>query len=84
MSIHFVDNHYVTMEKGPLSDIRIRSRKATLSDCSRFLRPGIDICVLSAPQQSNDSDAVVMDPVSFLCPLNFIHITPLIRGNRVP
>ena len=52
------------MEKGPLSDIRISSRKATLSDCSRFLRPGIDICVLSAPQQSTDSDAIVIDPVS--------------------
>ncbi|QCE01379.1 SNF2 domain-containing protein CLASSY 2-like [Vigna unguiculata] len=63
MYIHFVDNHYMPMEKGPLSDIRIRSRKATLSDCSRFLRPGIDICVLSTPQRSNDSDATVVDPV---------------------
>ena len=54
MSMHFADNHHVVMEKGPLSDIRIRSRKATLPDCSRFLRPGIDVCVLSAPQQSDD------------------------------
>ena len=66
------------MEKGPLSDIRIRSRKATLSDCSRFLRPGIDICVLSTPQRSNDSDATVVDPVSVHCPLNFMHFTSLI------
>ncbi|RDX67244.1 SNF2 domain-containing protein CLASSY 2, partial [Mucuna pruriens] len=63
MSMHFVDNYHMAMEKGPLSDIRIRSRKATLSDCSRFLRPGIDVCVLSAPQQSDDSDAICIDPV---------------------
>ncbi|KAG4962198.1 hypothetical protein AAZX31_14G054100 [Glycine max] len=63
MSMHFVDNHHMVMEKGPLSDIRIRSRNATLSDCSRFLRPGIDVCVLSAPQQSDDADAINIDPV---------------------
>lgn len=74
--MHFVDKHYMTMEKGPLSDIRIRSREATLSDCSRFLRPGIDICVLSPPQQSKDSEEI--DPVSLPCPLNFIHFTSLI------
>nr|KYP73095.1 DNA repair and recombination protein RAD54 [Cajanus cajan]KYP73146.1 DNA repair and recombination protein RAD54 [Cajanus cajan] len=63
LSMHFVDNYHMAMEKGPVSDIRIRSRKATLSDCSRFLRPGIDVCVLSAPQQSDDSDAINVDPV---------------------
>ncbi|KAL2317089.1 hypothetical protein Fmac_030965 [Flemingia macrophylla] len=63
LSMHFVDNYHMTMEKGPASDIRIRSRKATSSDCSRFLRPGIDVCVLSAPQKSDDSDAININPV---------------------
>lgn len=74
MSMHFADNHHVVMEKGPLSDIRIRSRNATLSDCSRFLRPGIDVCVLSAPQQSDDADAINIDPVSVPLTLNFIRL----------
>nr|KYP44957.1 DNA repair and recombination protein RAD54 [Cajanus cajan] len=56
MTLHFADNHHMTTEKGLFSDLRIRSRKATLSDCYNFLRPGIDICVLSASQCSDNSD----------------------------
>jgi DNA repair and recombination protein RAD54 and RAD54-like protein len=64
MSIHFTDNHHMVMDKGALSDIRIRSRKATVSDCSCFLRPGIDICVLSPPQRAGDSVGLNLEPVS--------------------
>ncbi|CAJ1858568.1 unnamed protein product [Sphenostylis stenocarpa] len=53
-SLLSIDNHY--MEKDLFSDIRIRSRKATLSDCINFLRPGIDICVLSS-SKSGDSNS---------------------------
>ncbi|XP_028804695.1 SNF2 domain-containing protein CLASSY 2-like [Neltuma alba] len=56
MVLHFKDNNHVVREKAPISDIRIRSRKATVSDCSCFLRPGIDICVLSSFQHANGSD----------------------------
>lgn len=64
MGVKFVDNQYVIQEKGPLSDIRIKSRQATLSDCTCFLRPSVDICVLLDPQQEESSDKVVQDPLS--------------------
>lgn len=56
-SLQSIDNHHRTIEEGPFSELRIRSRKATLSDCSEFLRGGIDICVLSASQQSGDTNS---------------------------
>ncbi|XP_061375050.1 SNF2 domain-containing protein CLASSY 1-like [Gastrolobium bilobum] len=62
LTIHFMDNHHMTIEKG-FADIRIRSRKASSSDCSCFLRPGIDICVLSPSQCSDDSDDFIDNPV---------------------
>ncbi|KAL8238113.1 hypothetical protein R6Q59_019194 [Mikania micrantha] len=34
----------------PMSDYRIRSRKANLADCTCFIRPGIDVCVHSIYQ----------------------------------
>ncbi|CAI8586349.1 unnamed protein product [Vicia faba] len=71
ITIHFADNHRITMDKGTLSavdkgtlsDIRISSRKAIVSDCSRFLRPGIDICVLTPRKQANDSAGLNPEPV---------------------
>lgn len=66
MGMKFADNQYVIHEKGPLSDLRIRSRQATLSDCTYFLRQGVDICVLSLPQQTEGSDEVVKDSVSHI------------------
>lgn len=73
--LHFKDNNYVVREKGPISDLRIRSRKATVSDCSCFLRPGIDICVLSSSQHANGSDQNSPNPVSgHLCCLFFISL----------
>ncbi|KAK7276429.1 hypothetical protein RIF29_17568 [Crotalaria pallida] len=63
LSMHFKNNRHVAMEKGPFSDIRVKSRKAILSDCSSFLRPGIDISVLLAPQQTDNSDEINPKPV---------------------
>ncbi|RZC91844.1 hypothetical protein C5167_021557 [Papaver somniferum] len=34
-------------EKIPVGNLRMRSRRATVSDCMCFLRPGVDICILS-------------------------------------
>ncbi|XP_025667480.1 SNF2 domain-containing protein CLASSY 1 isoform X1 [Arachis hypogaea] len=56
MSIHFIDKRHISMEKGPSADVRIRSRIATTADCSCILRRGIDVCVLSSPQGTGDSD----------------------------
>lgn len=71
MTIHFTDNHHMAMDKGTLSDIRISSRKAIVSDCSRFLRPGIDICVLTPPKQAKDSAGLNPEPVSVPFNLKF-------------
>lgn len=48
---------YVFKENVPITNLRIRSRKATLSDCTCFLRPGLDVCVLSTCQEN-------LEPVS--------------------
>lgn len=47
MTMHLIDDQYL-IEKQPFSDFRVKSRQATLSDCTCFLRPGIDVCILSA------------------------------------
>lgn len=52
LTMHFVDNQYVIQDKSPFSNLRIRSRQATLFDCTCFLRPGVDICVLSASEHT--------------------------------
>ncbi|XP_054797878.1 SNF2 domain-containing protein CLASSY 2-like isoform X2 [Prosopis cineraria] len=61
-TLHFINSQNRVLKKGPDSDIRIRSRKATLSDCSCFLRPGIDVCVLSASQQDDNSGKICLEP----------------------
>ncbi|KAF1889744.1 hypothetical protein Lal_00025072 [Lupinus albus] len=61
--MHLKNKYPVAMEKGPFSDIRVKSRKAVLSDCSSFLRPGMDISVLSPPKQTNNSDEINLKPV---------------------
>jgi hypothetical protein len=66
MVMHFMDNQYIIEEKSPFSNLRIRSRQATLSDCTCYLRPGIDICVLSASQHAKISDEENPEPVSHL------------------
>ena len=66
-TLHFVDDQTRVLKKGTAPDIRIRSRKATLSDCSRVLRPGIDVCVLvSSSQKSNNPGKMCPEPVSDL------------------
>ena len=65
ISSHVVDNGEVIEENIPMSNLRIRSRKATLTDCTCFLRPGVDICVLSTSQHTeNSDDEDNLDPVS--------------------
>lgn len=64
VSVKFMDNQYVIQEKGPISDLRIKSRQATLSDCTCFLRPSVDICVLLNPKLEESSDEAMQDPVS--------------------
>ncbi|KAG8380895.1 hypothetical protein BUALT_Bualt06G0064300 [Buddleja alternifolia] len=56
ISTNIADNGDVIEEDIPLSHLRIRSRKATWSDCTSFLRQGVDVCVFSTPPKSEDSD----------------------------
>ncbi|KAH9767286.1 SNF2 domain-containing protein CLASSY 1 [Citrus sinensis] len=63
MTMHLKDNQCYTEERRPFSNLRIRSRKATSSDCTCFLRPGIDVCVLSASQDAECSDEENEEPV---------------------
>lgn len=66
MTMHLKDNQCYTEERRPFSNLRIRSRKATSSDCTCFLRPGIDVCVLSASQDAECSDEENEEPVSYI------------------
>lgn len=65
----FIKNKETTTEETiPMSDFRIRSRKANLADCTCFLRPGIDVCVLSVyqpPDEESNDDEEDPEPVSF-------------------
>ncbi|EEF41502.1 ATP-dependent helicase, putative [Ricinus communis] len=56
MTLHFANNHHLIEEKGPPSNFRVKSRQATVSDCTCFLRPGIDICLLSTPENEENSE----------------------------
>ncbi|GFP96833.1 snf2 domain-containing protein classy 2 [Phtheirospermum japonicum] len=53
---HIVGNGEVTEEDIPITNIRVRSRKATSSDCISFLRAGVDVCVLSPSTKSEDTN----------------------------
>jgi len=46
MTMRLLENGQVLDDIKPFQRLRIRSRKATLIDCTSFLRPGIDVCVL--------------------------------------
>ncbi|EOA19812.1 hypothetical protein CARUB_v10000058mg [Capsella rubella] len=46
MAIRLLENVYVLEDIRPFQRLRLRSRKATLTDCICFLRPDIDVCVL--------------------------------------
>ncbi|XP_057483318.1 SNF2 domain-containing protein CLASSY 1-like [Actinidia eriantha] len=59
-----VDGGDLIEENVPMANLRIRSRKATLSDCTCFLRPGLDVCVLSTSQLTeNTSEEESQEPV---------------------
>ncbi|XP_022747754.1 SNF2 domain-containing protein CLASSY 1-like isoform X2 [Durio zibethinus] len=62
MTMHLIDDQYL-IEKQPFSDFRVKSRKASLSDCTCFLRPGIDVCVLLGSQQIGSLDDENPEPV---------------------
>ncbi|KAF3433339.1 hypothetical protein FNV43_RR24441 [Rhamnella rubrinervis] len=80
MSMKFVDDQYLIHERGPFTDLRIKSRQATLSDCTCFLRHGVDICVLSIPQQTEGADDVVEDPVWVDARISSIERKPHVSG----
>ncbi|KAM6583076.1 hypothetical protein CsatB_010078 [Cannabis sativa] len=65
MRLNFMDHGCTLQEKGPFTNLRIKSRQATLSDCTCFLRPGVDICVLSTlhSQHTQNLDDEGQDPV---------------------
>lgn len=46
MTIRLLESGYVLEDIRPFQRLRLRSRKANLSDCICFLRPDIDVCVL--------------------------------------
>ncbi|KAL3717952.1 hypothetical protein ACJRO7_003136 [Eucalyptus globulus] len=56
-----VDDQYTIEESGPFTNVRIKSRQATLSDCTCILRPGVDICVLS-PSEKSDCFGELQEP----------------------
>lgn len=66
VTMHLTDNQTLVEEKRPFSNLRIKSRKATLSDCTCFLRPGVDVCVLSATENEYNSKEENKDHVSHI------------------
>ncbi|KAL5734437.1 hypothetical protein ACOSP7_032298 [Xanthoceras sorbifolium] len=63
ISMHHDENRFFPETKRPFPNLRVKSRRATLSDCTCFLRPGIDVCVLSASRNEESSDEENEDPV---------------------
>ncbi|CAA0831350.1 SNF2 domain-containing protein CLASSY 1 [Striga hermonthica] len=54
ITAHVVDDGEVIEEVIPMPNLRVRSREATSSDCTSFLRSGIDISVLSTAHTSEN------------------------------
>lgn len=65
ISIHLAESEFVIEEKNPIPNLRLRPRKATLSDCTCFLRPGTEVSVLSTFQQAESSEEENLEPVSY-------------------
>lgn len=57
MTVPLLENGYMLEDIRPFQRLRLRSRKATLNDCTCFLRPGIDVCVLY-PLHEDDLEPV--------------------------
>lgn len=64
ISANIVHHGEVIEEDINMSHLRVRSRRATSSDCISFLRPGIDVCVLSESNTENEDDETDSEPVS--------------------
>ncbi|KAH0860345.1 LOW QUALITY PROTEIN: hypothetical protein HID58_088606 [Brassica napus] len=60
MTVPLLENGYILEDIRPFQRLRLRSRKATLNDCTCFLRPGIDVCVLY-PLHEDDLEPVWID-----------------------
>lgn len=54
--MHVIDDESMIEVQIPISNIRLRPKKATAIDCTCLLRPGIDVSVFSTPQQSEEED----------------------------
>ncbi|XP_059666793.1 SNF2 domain-containing protein CLASSY 2-like [Cornus florida] len=77
IAMHLVDNEVEIVENIPMSNLRIRSRKAILSDCTCFLRPGLDICTLVTPQhEENSGEEENLEPVWFDAKIKSIERKP--------
>ncbi|CAB4271008.1 unnamed protein product [Prunus armeniaca] len=77
MTINFADNHScVIQNKGPFPNIRVRSRQANSYDCTCFLRPGVDVCVLSTPENTENSEEKIRAPVMVDARINSIKRVP--------
>ena len=63
MIICTVDDPYAFEESGPFTNVQIKSRQATLSDCTCFVRTGVYKCVLSPSEKSNGFGEL-QEPVS--------------------
>ncbi|XP_057784680.1 SNF2 domain-containing protein CLASSY 1-like [Salvia miltiorrhiza] len=61
ISTHIVENGEVIEEDLPMSHLRVRSRRAIVSDCISFLRQGVDVCVFSTFHNPEDSDDETSD-----------------------
>ncbi|CAJ2644126.1 unnamed protein product [Trifolium pratense] len=73
-TLHFMDTQQI---QSPLSsDIRIKSRKATSSDCSNFLRPRIDISMLLGYCYKDNPDQFGPIPIWMDARINSIHRQP--------
>ncbi|PWA77028.1 SNF2 domain-containing protein CLASSY 1 [Artemisia annua] len=82
VSMFIVNKEETTEENIPMSDFRIRSRKANLADCTCLLRPGIDVCVntiYQPPDEESDneeSDNEDSEPVWIDAKINSVERKP--------
>ncbi|KAL4574974.1 hypothetical protein LXL04_021814 [Taraxacum kok-saghyz] len=77
VSMLIINEEKSTEETLPMSDLRIKSRKANLADCTCFLRPGTDVCVLSTiPLTEEDSTNNNPKPIWIDARINSIERKP--------
>lgn len=63
MTMRLLENGQVLDDIRPFQWLRLRSRKATLFDCTSILRPGLDVCILY--QKDVGLDEETPEPVIF-------------------